>query len=508
MWQRLKCIHLYDRKSSTEPSWKLGLAGIRSILRLNGSLVFLLHKIDKLADRVSVSVELICVRQSAPGKINYNISVLCLVQSRVPVRISAYQRAISTVDSGHESGHTCRTSFAKDVMSRSINRLSAREVVTLKTAGRHADGGGLYLRITDAGSRSWVFMTSIGGRRSEIGLGSVLSVSLATARRISAEMREAVATGKNPRSVIEPVIDAPTVPSFGKFSEDFIKSVESGWRNPVHRHQWRQSLRDHAAELTDMAIDQIGTDDVLRVLQPIWLTLPETAKRVRGRIERILDAAKVRGHRSRDSINPATWRGHLALLLPQQSKLSRGHHAALPWATAPDFMTVLREREAIASKCLQFVILTAARSGEALNATWSEIEIEKALWTVPAARMKAGTEHCVPLSKSAVKLLSGMRGGNANNTDLVFAVRGAVRSNMAMAMLLRRMNFGHVTVHGFRSTFRDWAGDATNYPRELVEQALAHTIQNKAERAYRRGTAIEKRRDLMESWDKYLNKNQ
>jgi integrase len=391
-------------------------------------------------------------------------------------------------------------------MSRSINRLTAREVATLKATGRHADGGGLYLRITSGGARSWVFMAAVNGKRSEVGLGAVSSVSLAVARRIAGEMREAVATGRDPRDVLvkSEVTDEPPVPTFGGFAEEYIKSVEGGWRNPIHRQQWRQSLRDHAAGLRDKPIDQITTDDVLATLQPIWLTHPETAKRVRGRIERILDAAKVLGHRARDSMNPAAWRGHLALILPAQSKLARGHHAALPFADAPDFMTALQQRKAEAARCLQFVILTAARSGEALGATWGEIDLERAIWTVPPARMKAGVEHCVPLSSSAVKLLSMILPKKPDPAALVFAVRGSARSNMAMTMLLRRMGYGHVTVHGFRSTFRDWAGDATNYPRDLVEQALAHTIQNRAERAYRRGTAIERRRELMQDWCNYL----
>jgi integrase len=391
-------------------------------------------------------------------------------------------------------------------MSRSINRLTAREVATLKATGRHADGGGLYLRITTAGSRAWTFMTTSNGKRSEVGLGSASSISLAVARRIAAEMREAVAASVDPRSVIakaEPD-EKVAVPTFGDFAEEYILSVETGWRNPIHRNQWRQSLRDHASSLHGKSIDAINTDDIMAVLQPIWLYRAETAKRIRGRIERILDAAKVRGHRPRDAMNPAAWRGHLALILPSQSKLARGHHAALPWSEAPAFMSALQQRVAGAAECLQFAILTAARSGEALGATWGEIDLEKGLWTVPPARMKAGAEHCVPLSSSAVTLLNEIQPKDPGSSDLVFAVRGAARSNMAMAMLLRRMGFGHITVHGFRSTFRDWAGDATSHPRELVEQALAHTIQNKAERAYRRGTAIERRRELMQDWCDYL----
>lgn len=387
--------------------------------------------------------------------------------------------------------------------TRTLNRLTARQITSFKNPGRYSDGGGLYLRVSAAGGRSWVFMTTSGGARSEIGLGGVTAIGLAAARTIAGQMREAVALGRDPRSVLAPV-SARSVPTFGKFAETYISGVESGWRNEVHRQQWRNSLRDHATAIRDKAIDQIDTDDLLKVLRPIWGTKAETAKRVRGRIERILDAAKAHGLRPRDSMNPAMWRGHLALLLPAPSKLVRGHHAALPWKEATAFMSELRAREALAARCLEFLIFAAARSSEALEATWGEIDLEEALWTVPAHRMKAGAEHVVPLSTQAVALLRPLRPGNAKPDARVFSIAGATRSNMAMTMLLRRMKFGHVTVHGFRSTFRDWAGDATSYPRELVEQALAHTIGNKAERAYRRGTAIERRRDLMQDWADYL----
>lgn len=390
-------------------------------------------------------------------------------------------------------------------MARGINRLTAREVATLKVVGRHADGGGLYLRIAPAGSKSWVFMAAHGGKRVEVGLGSAASLSLANARRIAAEMREAITLGAHPRSVLASEAEPQSVLTFAAFADTYISQIESGWKSPVHRQQWRNSLRDHASSLNDKRVDEIGTDDVLAVLRPIWLTKPETAKRVRGRIERILDAAKAHQLRARDSSNPAMLRGHLALLLPKQSKLVRGHHAALPYAEAPAFMAALRERDALAARCLEFTILTAARSGEALGATWGEIDLDAALWTVPKARMKAGAEHVVPLSTAAVDLLEALpsfaeRGGNAR----VFSIAGATRSNMAMTMLLRRMDFGHVTVHGFRSTFRDWAGDATDYARELIEHALAHTIGNKVEAAYRRGTALERRRALMEHWSSFL----
>lgn len=391
-------------------------------------------------------------------------------------------------------------------MSRALNRLTVRQVSALKVPGRHADGGGLYFRITAGGARSWVFMAAVGGRRVEIGLGGESSVTLASARRLAAEMREAVAAGNDPRRVIaRDIIEAElAVPTFGAFSDRYIASVEAGWKNEVHRQQWRNSLRDHAFLLREKPVDDISIEDLLAVLRPIWLTKIETAKRVRGRIEKILDAAKARGIRSPDALNPAAWRGNLALLLPSQSKVARGHHAALPWVNAPQFVAELRCRKAVAARCLEFVILTAARSGEALAASWGEIDLEAKLWTIPAERMKAGAEHVVPLSPTAITLLGNIKPDQPKPADPIFAVGGAARSNMAMAMLLRRMGHGNITTHGFRSTFRDWAGDATNFPREIVEQALAHTIQNKAERAYRRGTAIERRRELMTAWADYL----
>lgn len=391
-------------------------------------------------------------------------------------------------------------------MSRSLNRLTALQVSSLKEPGRHPDGGGLYLRITPNGSRSWVFMSARAGKRIEIGLGPAATVTLKVARELAGRMRDAVALGSDPRAVLEPKQDetALAVPTFGAFAETYIASIEEGWKNDIHRQQWRNSLRDHAKLLIPLPIDQIDTDNVLAVLNPIWMTKAETARRVRGRIERILDAAKVRGLRPRDAMNPATWRGHLALLLPAQSKLVRGHHAALPYQEAPAFMAKLRTKAAISARCLEFTILTAARSGEALGATWGEIDFNNAIWTIPAKRMKAGAEHQVPLSDAAVAVLRKGRPKRPSASAKVFAVDGTVRSNMAINMLLRRMKYGHITTHGFRSTFRDWAGDVSNYPREIIEQALAHTIQNKAERAYRRGTALERRRALMQDWATFL----
>lgn len=390
-------------------------------------------------------------------------------------------------------------------MARPINILTVRKVAALNVPGRHSDGGGLYLRITPQGAKSWVFMSAVGGKRAEIGLGASTSVSLALARQIAAEMRECVALGKNPRTVLKAAEQETAITkTFGEFAEEYIVSVEAGWKNPAHRQQWRNSLRDHAAAIQDKALDQVSTDDMLEIFRPIWLTKPETASRVRGRIERILDAAKARGLVSRDAANPARWKGHLDFLLPRQPSLTRGHHPALPYKQVPDFMEQLRHRPALSARCLEFTILTAARSGEALGATWREIDFEEKLWRVPADRMKAGDEHIVPLSDAAIALLRSLKPKKMTPEDRVFAINGATRSNMAMAMLLRRMKFDYVTTHGFRSTFRDWAGDCTQHPREIIETALAHTVQNKVEKAYRRGTAIERRRLLMQEWADYL----
>lgn len=393
-------------------------------------------------------------------------------------------------------------------MARQIKRLTTRAVTSL-TSGLHSDGDGLYLNANGAGKR-WVFIWRAGGRRREMGLGSAATTPLAKARDLAADARAIVAAGGDPIAAREEAArsaretEAAHTPTFGEFSADYISSVEEGWRNAVHRQQWRNSLRDHASLIKDKPVDEISTDDVLSVLRPIWLNMPETASRVRGRMEKILDAAKAKGLRSRDSMNPAAWRGHLSLLLPKQSKLTRGHHPALPFDEMPGFWAALAARPALAARCLQFTILTSARSGEALGATWGEVDLAVKIWTVPAHRMKAGVEHRVPLSDAAVEILRALRPEDPNPQDMIFAVGGAARSNMAMTMLLRRMGQGNVTVHGFRSSFRDWAGDATEFPREVVEQALAHTIGSQAERAYRRGSAIERRRVLMQAWADFV----
>lgn len=389
-------------------------------------------------------------------------------------------------------------------MARARNRLNVKKIPSL-TAGWHADGEGLYLRVDNKGARRWVFVYTRDSRRREMGLGTFPTKELARARADAEAARRILSDGGDPIAARAAAKEeASAVPMFGAFAEDYIASVEDGWRNDVHRQQWRNSLRDHAGAIRNLPIDKINTEHLLTVLRPIWLDKPETARRVRGRIETILNAAKVRGHRPLDAINPAAWAGHLALLLPRQSKLARGHHAAMPYADVPAFWAELSKRPALAARCLEFTILTAARSGEALGATWAEIDLERKTWTVPADRMKGGVEHVVPLSDSTLAVLEKVRPKELKPAGVIFGVGGAARSNMAMSMLLRRMGHGDVTVHGFRSTFRDWCGDATEFPRELAEMALAHAVGDDVEAAYRRGTAIERRRGLMQAWAAYL----
>jgi integrase len=387
-------------------------------------------------------------------------------------------------------------------VARQINRLNARRVDTLKQPGLHADGNGLYLAVSESGAKSWRLILTRKKQRRELGLGSTHVVSLKEARAKRDEALKLRQQGLDPFEVWRraPKDDTGT---FGSVALDLIASWESGWKNEKHRQQWRSTLKTYASSIWEKPVDQIAVDDIRAILEPIWSTKPETAKRVRGRIERILDAARVNGLRS--GHNPATWKGNLEHLLSAQRKGPKQHHAAMPYEDAPAFFERLRDQNSVSAKALQFTMLTAARTGEALGATWQEIDLDKALWIIPASRMKAGKEHQVPLSEAAVGLLKTLK-HEREGQDLVFPGQSGKKSlsNMAMLMLLRRMKVEAFTVHGFRSTFRDWAGDETDFAREVVEHALAHTIGSEVERAYRRGHALEKRRDLMEEWAAFL----
>jgi integrase len=313
-----------------------------------------------------------------------------------------------------------------------------------------------------------------------------------------------VLAGINPqlaRKAAKGQVAAKTI-TFEKFALELIDSIEDGFKNFKHRQQWRNSLITHAAPLLPVAIDQVTTEHVLAALQPIWLTKAETASRVRGRIERVLDAAKARGLRSGE--NPAIWKGHLELLLAKQTQIKVKHHAALPFQNMSKFMVELAQRPATAARALEFAILTAARSGEVRGMTWSEVDFDAKIWTVPAGRMKAGAEHQVPLSDAAIGALKAVMPDSPAPAAIVFpAPRGGQMSDMAFSALLKRMCRSDITTHGFRSSFRDWAGEATDFAREDAEMALAHTIASAVERAYRRGRAVDKRRGLMDAWAAY-----
>lgn len=379
-----------------------------------------------------------------------------------------------------------------------INRLSARTVATLKDPGRHSDGGGLYLVVDKSGAKRWAFLFRWEGKLKEMGLGGIRSVPLAKARERAAAAREQVADGVNPIAARrEQAADTVT---FGAFTDAYLDDMEGQWRNEKHRKQWRTTLTEYASPLKDMPVAAVSTNDIHAVLKPIWISKAETASRVRGRIERVLDAAKAKGLRTGD--NPARWQGHLAQLLPQRQKLSRGHHTALPYPDVPAFVERLRDRPAISARALEFAILTAARSGETLGARWDEVDLEKRLWTVRAERIKAGREHRVPLSEAAMQLLQTL--ADLRTGDLVFPgqKQGRPLSGMAMEMILRRMQV-KVTVHGFRSSFGDWVGDKTDFSREVAEAALAHSVGDATEQAYRRGDAVERRRKLMDAWAQF-----
>ena len=388
--------------------------------------------------------------------------------------------------------------------------------------GRHVDGNGLHLLVKASGARSWVLRYSLQGKTRDIGLSRcpealVLlaqsgreELSLAQARDLAAIYRLKVRAGIDPLSERERQAEASRLAqaqvaaervTFRAAAQSYLASRESTWRNAKHRQQWYNTLSAYVfPSLGALPVADIGTAEVLAVLEPIWKSKAETANRVRGRMEAIIDAARARGHFSGE--NPARWRGHLDKILPARQRLSRGHHAAMPYDEVPVFLEQLRARKAVAAMALEFTILTAARTGEVLGATWEEVDFEKRTWTVPAQRMKAGREHRVPLSSRAVEVLNETK---KLGSDFLFpGQRGGKLSGMAMAMLLRRM--GHVvTVHGFRSSFRDWAAEMTAFPHEVCEMALAHTIANKAEAAYRRGDIFEKRRLLMDGWEEFCS---
>jgi integrase len=378
--------------------------------------------------------------------------------------------------------------------------------------GKHGDGHGLILHVVTKDRRNLLFRYVLRGRERNMGLGSFPTVSLAEAREAHQAARKLLAQGIDPidqrRGEQEAAkSEAAAKTTFADAARDYIAGQEAGWRNPKHAPQWRASMRNHVfPHIGTMAVGEIDPNAVLRVLHPIWFTKPETGSRIRSRIELILDYATVRGWRS--GPNPAIWRGNLKLALPAKTKVRAvEHYAALDWREAPAFMVKLREREGMGASALRFAILTAARSGEVRGATWDEIDLDRAIWTIPASRTKGGREHRVPLSQAAIDVLvheQQFRDGSG----LVFLGQryGVAMSDMTLSAVLRRMGHGDLTVHGFRSTFRDWAAETTGHPNHVVEQALAHTIGNAVEAAYRRGDLFEKRAALMSDWAAFLAK--
>ena len=408
--------------------------------------------------------------------------------------------------------------------------LTVKRVERLKQKGRYSDGGGLYLQVNESGSKSWVFKyerTLRDGngqpKRKEhmMGLGGLATFGLAEARERARLLRQQIKDGIDPLAAkrtakAERELAAAKALTFAQATQAFYAQHEGQWRNRKHAAQFLSTLSTFAFPVIgNLSVAAIDTGLVLKVLEqkvdaergypagPFWQARPETASRLRGRIESVLGWATVRGYRQGD--NPARWRGHLSEALPARSANGKvEHYAALPYAELPAFMADLRKREGVAAQALEFTVLTAARTGEVIGgARWDEIDLKAGVWTVPAGRMKAGKEHRIPLSSRAVELLKDLYREDGNDFVFIGSQAGSGLSNMAMTTVLRRMGRGGITVHGFRSTFRDWAAERTNFPNHVVEQALAHTISDKVEAAYRRGDLFAKRKALMEAWARY-----
>ncbi|MCC6208567.1 MAG: integrase arm-type DNA-binding domain-containing protein [Gammaproteobacteria bacterium] len=390
-------------------------------------------------------------------------------------------------------------------MKRQIHRLSAKGIIQQKRAGYWPDGGGLYLQVTPARTKSWIFRFTLNGRSREMGLGPLDTVSLADARNKARDCRILLDRGIDPIEVrrekrSQEALEKARAISFSECAKSYIKAHGAKWRNEKHAGQWESTIKTYAEPVIgSLAVQDIDTALVLKVLEPIWNEKNETATRLRSRVESVLDWATARGYRTGD--NPARWRGHLSKLLPAIKKRLRvKNHPALPYSEIGSFIQSLRTQEGTAARALEFAILTAARTNEVTGSSREEFDLNKGIWTIPASRMKSGREHRVPLSPRALQIIKGQ-----GNGDYIFPGQkeGKPLSNMAMLTLLKRMGRRDITVHGFRSSFRDWSAETTAYPREVCEMALAHVISNHAEAAYRRGDLFEKRRRMMRDWEKY-----
>lgn len=387
-------------------------------------------------------------------------------------------------------------------------KLTTLDVKRATTPGRYGDGGNLYLHVKPTG-RAWTFrFTMPGAKPREMVLGNAADMTLAQARDRAQDARRALADGRDPIEARKAARAeaAGAGMSFREVATLYIASHGDGWRNSKHRAQWTNTLDSYAYPVMGkLPVGLVAVGHVMRVLEPVWKAKPETASRVRGRIEAVLDYATARGWRTGE--NPARWKGHLANLLPKRSKLARvKHHAALPWAECPAFMAALAGQGGTAALALRFTVLTAARTSEVTGATWGEMDLLAKVWTVPGSRMKAGRDHRVPLSPAALALLHELHALGSEPHQPVFpgAKPGAGLSNMAMTTVLRRMKRADVTVHGFRSSFRDWCAEATNHPREVAEAALAHMLRDKVEAAYQRGDRLDRRAVMMAEWAGFL----
>lgn len=396
-------------------------------------------------------------------------------------------------------------------MEKRVQRLTAMAVTRASKPGLYPDGAGLYLRVNRNGSKSWAFRFTLNGKAREMGFGGLTKVSLADARKKAGDARLLLSEDRDPlaqrqdeteQRIAAKKLAVARAMTFDQCAEAYINAHEPSWKNDKHRQQWRNTLATYVSPIFgNLPVQDVDLDNVMKVIEPLWSKKTETARRVRGRIEVILDWARVRGYRTGE--NPARWRGQLDHLLPARSKIRTvKHHAALPYAEIGDFMRELRKMLGNSAAALEFLILTVARTSEIIYARWPEIDLKKQLWIVPPERMKSGREHRVPLSPAAIAALKRVE---ASKGDYLFPGRSsdAPLSNMALLMTLGRMNRGEITAHGFRSTFRDWAAECTNFPSEVVEMALAHSIEDKVEAAYRRGDLFDKRRRLMDAWADY-----
>ncbi len=388
-----------------------------------------------------------------------------------------------------------------------IHRLTPRKVATAGP-GKYEDGGGLRLVVSSTGARKWVLRVTIDGKRREMGLGSFPDVGLAEVRGRATKHRKQAKDGIDPIEARQTELEK--TPTFTTCAARYVRAHRRGWKNAKHARQWVSTLKTYARPVAGAKrVDAITTEDILKILSPIWTTKTETAKRVQGRIENILDYAAA--HKYRDPMNPARWRGHLDKLLPKPSRVKKvDHHPAMPHTEVPVFMAELAAKDSISAMALRFLILTATRTSEVLQAQWKEIDIEAAVWSIPAERMKARREHRVPLSDAATAILEALPRIDGNPYLFPGVRYSRPLSNMALLQLMRGMGYGvngdrgAFVPHGFRSSFRDWSGEVSSFPRDVAEMALAHTIENKVEAAYRRGDLFAKRRKMMQVWSDYL----